>query len=403
MTLKWNTERNRMGGAAGADRTRMPARRSKGTTMGNATRGAIFGYALAVGLVCSGNALAQTSATRSSSFAYDVASGLLTQEVVEPGTPALRLQTDYVYDAYGNKTQVSASGVDIATRTTTTTYDGQGRFVTTVTNSLNQSETWQYDPKFGKPTRQTGPNGLTTTWSYDTFGRKILEVRPDGTQTRWTYAFCLGTNGGTINCGLAGSKYIVYATPLAADGVTQNGPVNIVYFDTLDREIERDTQGFDSSTISVAKQYDSLGRVLKQSRPYFVRPATPAWTTFTYDALGRVVTKTDPDSSVTSTPITASSPATTNGLSQTVTTTKNSQGQTSPSPTRRARPPATATTRSATRSGPPTRSATSSPTPTTCAAARSRSSDPDLGTWSYAYNTPTSSSARPTPRARSRP
>ncbi len=30
--------------------------------------------------------------------AYDSATGLLTQEVVEPGTPALRLETDTVYE-----------------------------------------------------------------------------------------------------------------------------------------------------------------------------------------------------------------------------------------------------------------------------------------------------------------
>ena len=84
--------------------------------------------ALALSLAWPGCAWAQTSGTRTSSFAYDAGSGLLTQEVIEPGTPALRLQTDYTYNAFGQKTQVTVSGVDIATRSASTTYDAQGQF-----------------------------------------------------------------------------------------------------------------------------------------------------------------------------------------------------------------------------------------------------------------------------------
>jgi YD repeat-containing protein len=186
---------------------------------------------LIAAVIWSGDALAQTSATRSSSFAYDPSSGLLTQEVIEPNTPALRLQTDYTYDAFGNKLTTTASGADIATRAASATYDSQGRFATSATNAVGQSESWQDDPRFGKPTSHTGPNGLTTTWSYDGFGRKILEVRPDGTQTKWSYQFCNGVNGGTASC-VAGAIYRVQATPLAADGTTPNGPTGIVYLDS---------------------------------------------------------------------------------------------------------------------------------------------------------------------------
>src|SRR5262249_25847415 len=155
------------------------------------------------------------------------------------------------------------SGVDIVTRTSTTTFDARGQFAVTNANALGQSESWQYDARFGKPTSHTGPNGLTTTWTYDSFGRKTSEVRPDGTMTKWSYQFCAGVNGGTASCA-AGAAYLIQATPLAADGVTQNGPLGIVYFDTLDREIARDTQGFDGSTIRVTKQYGGLGRLFKQ-------------------------------------------------------------------------------------------------------------------------------------------
>jgi RHS repeat-associated protein len=274
----------------------------------------------------SGTALAQSSGTRSSSFAYDAASGLLTQEVVEPNTPALRLQTDYVYDAFGHKVSVTVSGVDIVSRASTTTYDAKGQFATSNTNALGQSESWQYDPRFGQPTSHTGPNGLTTTWSYDSFGRKIAEVRADGTQTKWAYLFCSGVNGGTASCP-AGASYLTRATPFAADGVTPNGPVLLVYFDLLDREIARDTQGFDGSTIRATKQYDALGRVSKTSRPFALAGGTPQLTSFSYDALGRVVSATTPDGSITHTAYHGLAVTETNALNQTRTVTKNSQGQ----------------------------------------------------------------------------
>jgi RHS repeat-associated protein len=289
-------------------------------------RAAVAFVLACLGAVWSSAALAQSSGARSSGFGYDATSGLLTQEVVEPGTPSLRLQTDYVYDAYGNKTSATVSGIDIVTRAASTTYDTQGRFVTSATNALGQSETWQYDPRFGLPTSHTGPNGLTTTWSYDGFGRKILEVRADGTRSQFTYSFCSGFNGGTASCP-AGAVRLNQANSFAADGTTQNAPTIIIYFDSLEREVARDTQGFDGSIVRGAKQYDALGRVLKVSRPYFVNGGTPQWTTYTtYDALGRATLVTMPDNSTVQNAYHGLTATETNALSQTRTVTKNSQG-----------------------------------------------------------------------------
>ena len=273
--------------------------------------------ALCVGTAWSSTAMA-TSITRSSSFAYDVASGLITQEVVEPGTPSLRLESDTTYDVFGNKTSVVTSGVDIATRGNTTQYDTRGQFVAKNINALGQYETLVFDPRFGKPTSQTGPNGLTTTWSYDTFGRKILEVRADGTRTAFSYQIC--------NLCMNASAYSITATPLASDGVTQNGPIGIVYYDLLDREVGRDTQGFDGSKIRARRDYDSFGRVALTTRPWFTVGGTREYTFYTYDALGRVLTTTLPDGSVSQVAYHGLTTIETNANNQTRTVTKNARG-----------------------------------------------------------------------------
>jgi RHS repeat-associated protein len=277
----------------------------------------------------SSGALAGTSITRSSSFAYDPNSGLITQEVVEPNTPSLRLETDTAYDAFGNKTTVTTVGVDITTRSTVTQYDSaRGQFVVKNTNALSQFETFVFDARFGKPTSQTGPNGLTTTWTYDVFGRKTLEVRPDGTRTSITYQFCYGVNGGTAYC-VSGAAYLVTSTPLASDGVTQNGPIAIVYFDMLDREVGRSTQGFDGTGIYALRQYDALGRVAQTSRPFTYEDpydGEAAWTVNTYDVLGRVVSSRAPDNSVTQEAYHGLTTVETNALGQTRTVVKNARG-----------------------------------------------------------------------------
>jgi YD repeat-containing protein len=101
----------------------------------------------------------------------------------------------------------------------------------------------------------------------------------------------------------------------------------IIYFDNLEREVARDTQGFDGSIVRADRQYDALGRVSKTSRPYFVAGGAPQYTTFTYDTLGRVLTQTKPDGSVSQTAYHGLAATETNALNQTRTVTKNSQGQ----------------------------------------------------------------------------
>lgn len=303
---------------------------------GNVGRNAqrwLAGIVLAAVAGLSSPAWATHTGTRTTSFAYDATSGLLTQEMIEPGTPALASTKTYTYDAFGNKASTIVSGIDITSRTTSTTYDTQGQFAISVSNALSQSESWSYDPRFGQPLTHTGPNGLTTTWTYDTFGRKTQETRADGTVTKWAYAFCSGVAGGTAPCPTYGA-YLITVTPYASDGITQNGPQSVTYLDNIGRTIRTTTQGFDgggsAGTIAVDTQYDALARVQQTSRPYCLTvcsPSVPQWTVATYDVLGRVLTSTAPDGGVTSTTYEGLTVVVSNPLSETTTTTKTYEGQ----------------------------------------------------------------------------
>jgi YD repeat-containing protein len=179
------------------------------------------------------------------------------------------------------------------------TYTSNGQFLQTTTNALGESESWVYNASFGVPTSHTGPNGLTTSWTQDTFGRQTKEKRPDTTETITSYLYCTGTNGGTASCPTYGA-YLTQSEAFESNGTTQIGPIGIAYRDGLSRPIATETQGFDGNGsppwIEVSTQYNTFGHVYETSRPYFLGTQTPAWTVnTTIDALGRPILVNDPD------------------------------------------------------------------------------------------------------------
>lgn len=290
------------------------------------------------------------TATRTSAFEYD-SSGLLIKEVIEPGNSNLCLVTTYTYDAYGNKTAATTRNCNgsaipgtgneaaaptgdaaFASRSGTTTYAAgsaviggttysysAGQFPTSSANALNHAETKIYDARFGAVVNLTGPNNLATTWAYDGFGRKTLEIRADGTRTEWSYLYCSGVNGGSASCPTYGA-YVITTTPKNSGG-TVIGAVSKMYYDSLNREIRAETQGFDGTLVYKDTQYDSLGRVAQVSRPYYSN-ASPVWTSYSYDVLGRPTQANEP-STISGTVRTTTAY---NGLSVTVTVSNSGSG-----------------------------------------------------------------------------
>ncbi|MGH6870027.1 MAG: FG-GAP-like repeat-containing protein [Rhizomicrobium sp.] len=285
--------------------------------------------------------------TRHTSFAYDPASGLVTAEIIEPqDTGALRLETDYLYDAFGNKHVTTlvgqastTAGLVSQSRPTTTTYDARGQFATTVANALNESDQWSTNADFGTSASHSGPNGAQTTWSYDTLGRITKEARPDGTQTLYSYSYCAGVNGGSASCPTNGA-YLVQTTLVAPDGVTASGPATLAYYDGLGRVLGTDTASFDASPapwIRSETHYDTFGHAVQTSRPYFLGHDTPVFTTSSFtlniagnavdtDPLARPWSQVTPDGSVTTYFYDALTSKVTNARGATTTTVKNAQG-----------------------------------------------------------------------------
>jgi YD repeat-containing protein len=293
---------------------------------------------------------AQSNIVRSSSFDYYAGTGLLSQEVIEPGDPDFELVTDYYYDGYGNITDKVLTPAGLPARAVlANTYDSKGRFVEESQNALGHSTTLINDPVLGKPLSSTDLNNLTTHWLYDLTGRPVYEQRPDGTTTTnsyiWDDSLTLPfpddypVTQEITTCTVEIDE-IIYETvtniieignivfypdpeevPVATNYVTTcvTGLVDVVpqsiyklytetdgappvttWFDKQGREIRTKTQSADGRDVYVDTGYNSIAQPILVSEPYFDGD-TPVYTYTEYDGLGRPQYITAPDDTVTET------------------------------------------------------------------------------------------------------
>lgn len=242
------------------------------------------------------SAVTSDTITRTIAYEYN-AQGLRSKKIIEPDNTSLRLETAYTYSTLGNVTGTTISSPAtgqqaIQSRSASAGYDSRGRFPTSVSNALNHTETRQYDSWFGTVWNLTGPNSLSTLNYYNDLGMMYKETRADGTITRNNWYFC-------STC--TSNPYYVRSLPLAANDATQNGAWTKTYYDSLNRVIRRETQGFDGSgsapVIVELTEYDAAGRVARTSRPFTDGATNIQWTSYTYDVLGRVTSTTRPDNS----------------------------------------------------------------------------------------------------------
>jgi RHS repeat-associated protein len=265
-----------------------------------------------------------TTGTRMSAFSYDAVTGLLSQEIVEPNNATLRLVTDYQYDVYGNKTTVSVSGADIASRSSTTTWGertidnfanviNNGRFAVSTTNALGHSEQHAFDTSTGAMTQLRGPNGLDTSWEYDIFGRPLREIHADGTVNATFRAWC--------------SASTCPANGLIKTMTMSTGSVpSVQVSDALGRNLVSASLGRDGRVIYIDTEYNARSEITRKSLPYFSGD-TVYWNSFAYDVLGRVYAETSADGSTNTTGFHGLATTITNSLGQANERTKNVRGE----------------------------------------------------------------------------
>lgn len=283
--------------------------------------------------------------TKKSSFGYDD-QGFLIRETVEPDIPNSCVTTNYTLDGFGNKISKNASscsgvsgpsGWSSAARTTSSTYSSDGHFLVTTSNALGHGESRSYTAT-GQISSLTGPNGLSTTWEYDGFARKIKETRADGTYTTWSYVRCplAGANCPATIGGVA-PLWVQIEKHFRTTG-SVNMPEQRQYFDAQNRLLRAQKEGFTDAQGSIPIwaqdiEYDSLGRVSRKSNNYDPNISVPLWSDYSYDSIDRVVQERKPSSdtlgslAVTAYQFNGLTTSVTNPAGQTQTTIKDAQGK----------------------------------------------------------------------------
>jgi RHS repeat-associated protein len=234
-----------------------------------------------------------TAITRHTTFVSpDYTNCRQTEQVVESGS-AYQVDTKYGYDpSFGTLTSLIVTGASMPARTTTTVWGTTGQFPISTTNPmypagnpLAQTTHFNFDPVTGKLFSVQDPNGITTSWLYDSFGRMIKETRPDQTYTVFSYNDCVGLGGCLYGPHALAISHYNYTTT----GIDQSDGTN--YLDQFDRPVITNAMNMAGTYDRSDARYDNLGNISQQSMPCaYSGVLTPCtyWNTFTHDPLNRL-------------------------------------------------------------------------------------------------------------------
>ena len=262
-----------------------------------------------------------TYATRSLTHSWNESDCSLASTIDDSeSSTAKQLKTSFTYDGYGNPNVVSTDSVDSSAqnRSVTYGYDDWGQFVTSETVGtvgLATTRTWDYVNS--QPASVTGADGLTVSYTYDSFGRLASEDTP-GIDTTFSYVACVGCYTGLD----------VYNVEAAHS----DGSYTYEDFDELNRPVLRTWMVRGGTTAYEQTDYDALGQVARVSRPYFYG-ATKYWVDYTYDLIGRVieedapVSESSPSGAITTTQYLGESVWVTDAEGHTTQTEMNAVGQ----------------------------------------------------------------------------
>ncbi|GMV29648.1 MAG: hypothetical protein AMXMBFR59_17730 [Rhodanobacteraceae bacterium] len=158
-------------------------------------------------------------------------------------------------------------------------------------NLALRPSTWiMMHPAYGKPLRTQNANGVLSTSRYDDLGRN--RYFSDGSsEPLYTSYFPRANKGGGVN-GVVVEQNL--GNPPSGFG-DESTALRRIKFDAAGRLIESAQRNFTSGYNVVSFEYDRLGRLSRESRP-FLGTATH-FTEYAYDSLGRRLSIKNPDGS----------------------------------------------------------------------------------------------------------
>ncbi len=217
----------------------------------------------------------------------------LQSQTVQSGVANQQKATAYGYPtpSYGlpGTVTVTASGDPNGARSSSIGYSADGYFPSSTTNPLGQQTQTTVSPRDGQPTLAVDANGLRTLMTYDAFGQLIKTQFHGTSDSVQRLPDKLFARSWCANTCLPGPQALFKTTDVQ-DGT----PTKIVAYDLLGRTLLSAQWAWDNTLPLVLTQYNAQGWVSAQSNPYDGTAQHLFWTTFQYDALGRITQKIVP-------------------------------------------------------------------------------------------------------------
>ena len=213
--------------------------------------------------------------TRTKLYEYDGKANL-TKETIDPADEN-SVMTEYQdFDSFGHAKTIAVTA-NAKTRTSKVTFTTSGRFVTSKTNELGQTTTYDWNEALGLLNSETDYRNNKTIYTYNNFGKLITTLYPTG----------ISKNNNFYYTSINGAKYYSCTT------VSGSAP-EYIWYDALGHELQKDTYGLTSKMISVYSEYATDGKLYRVSDPIFTG-TTKIWAaTYTYDSYGRPLLVTTP-------------------------------------------------------------------------------------------------------------
>lgn len=212
--------------------------------------------------------------TRTTEFAPNFTTGLLDSATSEPGAgPNISLRTKYVRNRDGLVVGLVATDLTSGeSHETDTQYDpSEGIFPIATTNSEGHITRLQYHPGLGLIASRILPNGFSSKWQYDGFGRIRAKSNADGSSRS--------------------ISYVKETFGFSVDTRDTSGGYRRITYDQIGREVVRDSNGLDGRVARREIHYDSyfLDQPSFTRQPYYLGDTTFIETDYFYDQVGRVV------------------------------------------------------------------------------------------------------------------
>jgi len=193
----------------------------------------------------------------------------------------------YEYDKYGNV----ISKTDNYANTEKYTYDITNTYPSTYINALGHITYYSYNISTGN-LMSVAKNGITTSYTYDTFGRILKEIQPYDSSDLPTKKYIYDFDG-------VAPEKITVKQRTTADKYKQS----TYFYDGFANVVQIKEKFNDTTEIDYNIFYDSQFRTNKIQNPYFNNQTdtisdvsnTSNYTSYVYDPLSRVTQVTNPD------------------------------------------------------------------------------------------------------------